>query len=96
LQYRITNNDEPAKQHFELAYQPIDITKADSASRFAAAVAMFGSLLKQSQYVNDYNFEEVRTLARSAVDLTNVHQKEFLLLIDKAIKVYTPGKKKKG
>lgn len=96
LQYRITNTDEPAKQHFELSYQPIDITKADSASRFATAVAMFGSLLKQSQFVKDYGFEEVRTLARSAVDVTNIHQKEFLLLIDKAIKVYTPGKKKKG
>ncbi|MBV9987502.1 MAG: von Willebrand factor type A domain-containing protein [Chitinophagaceae bacterium] len=94
LQYRITSTDLPAKQHFSIPYNPLPIEKADSSYRFAAAIALFGSVLKQSRFVKDLAFEDVRELARTSVNINDARQSEFLVLIEKAIKVYTPGKKK--
>jgi Ca-activated chloride channel family protein len=56
---------------------------------------MFGSLLRQSKFVKDYTFEDARELAKTGVNINDAHQQEFLNLIDKAIKVYMVGKKKK-
>jgi Ca-activated chloride channel family protein len=95
LQYKIPVTDDVREQLFTVWYEPRPIEKADSSYRFAAAIAMFGSILKQSKFVNGYQYEDVLLLAKTAVDPYEPHRGEFLTLIDKAIKIYKPVKKKK-
>jgi len=66
-----------------------------NCDKFAAAVAMFGLKLKDSPYLNNSTWADVRQTAISASDKTNFLQNDFLKLVDKAIDVYEPSKKKK-
>ncbi len=72
---------------------------ADSATngeKFAAAIAMFGLMLKESPYLNNKSWNEIKIFAATAVDKSNFLQGEFLKLLDKSIKIYEPGKKRRG
>jgi Ca-activated chloride channel family protein len=95
LQYKVPLNDSSREQLFTAQYEPKPIQTADSSYRFAAAIAMFGSLLKQSKFIRDYKYEDVLILARTAVNANEPRSAEFLTLVDKAIKIYNPVKKKK-
>jgi Ca-activated chloride channel family protein len=95
IQYRLPGSDSSRKQSFPVLQQLQPIAKADSAYRFAAAVAMFGSILKKSMYTGNYVPEDVLALAQSAVNLQHPQQVELLTLIEKAIKIYQPAKRKK-
>lgn len=95
LQYKLEGTDELKKQDFRVLYDPKPIEVVDSSYRFAAAIAMFGSVLKRSRFVKPYTLEDVLALAKTAVNPKEAHQKEFLGLIEKAIKVYRPVKRKK-
>ncbi len=95
LQYRMVNNNAPARQQFSVPYDLIPIEQADAGYRFAAGIVMFSSILKQSKFVKDYTLEDVQSFAKTAVNTSDVYQKEFLVLVDKAVKVYRSPKKKK-
>ena len=56
---------------------------------------MFGLKLKESPYLNNASWTDVKQAAVTAADKTNFLQNDFLKLLDKAIEVYEPGKKKK-
>jgi Ca-activated chloride channel family protein len=96
LQYRVARDEAVIKQEFHALYDLVPIQKADSAYRFAASVALFGSLLKQSKFIKEVSWDELLTLSRTAVDLNNPYQREFMVLIDRAVKIYRPVKKKKN
>ncbi len=63
--------------------------------KFAAAVTMFGLKLKNSPYLNDASWADVKQVATMAADKTNFLQNDFLKLVDKAADIYDSGKKKK-
>ncbi|MCZ7582937.1 MAG: DUF3520 domain-containing protein [Deltaproteobacteria bacterium] len=71
----------------------------DNASRdfrFAGAVALFGMLLRDSEYSGDGDFATVRRLARGAIGGEDAHERrEFLELVDLAEKI-VGGMKAKG
>ena len=67
----------------------------NNCEKFAAAVIMFGLKLKESPYLNNASWTDVKQAAVTAADKTNFLQNDFLKLLDKAIEVYEPGKKKK-
>jgi Ca-activated chloride channel family protein len=53
--------------------------------RFSAAVAEFGLLLRQSQFLQNSSFNQVRSLAKSALGTDpNGYRTEFLQLVDAA------------
>lgn len=95
IQYRLPGSDTVRKQSFPVLQQVQPIATADTVYRFAAAVALFGSILKNSMYTRDYLPEDVLALAQSAVNFQNPQQVELLTLIGKAIKIYQPAKRKK-
>ena len=95
LQYKLPDKDSTIKQTYTALYEPESMEVTDKGYRFAAAVAMFGAVLKKSEYIKDYKPEDVMALAKTAVDMNDAHQKEFLAMIDKAIKIYTPAKNKR-
>ena len=74
------------------------LVTADSAQKslsFATAVAMFALKLKQSPYMKNQSWLDIQKLAKSSADTSNHLQKEFLLLIEKAIKLYGDKKKRR-
>ncbi|NCI45711.1 vWA domain-containing protein [Sediminibacterium soli] len=94
LQYKLPGADRNTQQLFTADYHPVAIEKADSSYRFAASIALFGSLLKQSPYVKGKRFEDLRALANTAVNPMSKGQLEFLMLIDKAAHIYQPEKRR--
>lgn len=95
VQYKTPVTDKVHKQYFTSRFEPVNLEEADPAYRFAAAVTMFGSVLKNSKYISNYVLEDVYALAKTAVDRNDFHQKEFLTLVEKAMKMHQPPKKKR-
>jgi Ca-activated chloride channel family protein len=95
LRYKKPGTNDLLRQSFTTTFQGVDIERADSVYRFAAAVAMFGSVLRKSKYTKDYQLEDVLTLARSGIQKSNVLQNEFGKLLERAILLYNPSKKKR-
>lgn len=64
------------------------LEKASANLRFAAAVAQFGMLLRNSQYLQQSSFKSVLSLAKSAVENDTLgYRKEFTELVIKAKKL---------
>lgn len=95
LQYKSVPDGQTVKQNFEIPYVLKDFATVDDNYRFAASVAMFGCLLRQSKYTKNYTFSDVLQIALPAINPTNYSQQEFLTLVQKADKIYNPKKKRK-
>ena len=95
LQYKLPKTRELIKQSFGIPYAPKNLMSVDSVYRFATSIAMFGSILRGSKYMNGVGFESVMQMAQSAVNPNVFSQKEFLDIVDKADGIYNPRKKKK-
>ena len=78
-----------------IMYNYHSLYKVDSSYRFAAAVAMFGLMLKQSPYIDKPNWDALVNLLNSCVDPTDYWQNEMLLLVKKAKELYKPVKERK-
>ncbi len=61
-----------------------EFSEARDDFRFAAAVAQFAGILRESQYVNGANFAEIHAIAKDAFDEEDVQKQEFLELVMKA------------
>ncbi|RYY86967.1 MAG: VWA domain-containing protein [Chitinophagaceae bacterium] len=64
--------------------------------RFASAVILFGSLLKESKHVKEKCWGELLPLAQSSIDPNDALQREFVQLVEKAKAIYTSKKRKKA
>lgn len=96
LSYKNPGSSEVIKEKYEAPYNFISAEKADTCLRFASSVIMFGTLLKQSEFSNDYSWDELYNLAASSANPNDLLQKEFVDLIGKAKKLYASHKKRKG
>jgi len=94
LQYRLPKTQKQAVQEFDFTYQPLLFNNTDTRLRFATAIAMFGSLLKESTYAKNYSYEQVLNIAQNAADVNNSLEQEFIALVHKATKIYTFKRKK--
>lgn len=76
---------------------PVNYTafnQIDSAYQFAASVAMFGSLLKHSDFIAKNSWNELLQLANQSYSREDALQKEFVVIIEKAKKIYAKKKRK--
>jgi len=94
LQYKPVKMLNSVKQDFAIPYQPQDFATADNTYRFATSVAMFGSLIKQSQYIR-YTFNDVLQIANASAKPNDYAEHEFIALVQKADKIYNPKKRKR-
>ena len=94
LQYHLPNAEKILTQRFTMGFEPQDFISTAAPIRFATAVAMFGSLLKQSRYAK-FSYEDVLTISTAAADSNSKQQQEFITLVQKADKVYNFSKKKR-
>lgn len=67
----------------------------ENSTKFAASVALFGLKLKESPYINKISWTDVKLIVDAAVDKNILAQNEFLKLVEKAVEIYEPNKKKK-
>ncbi len=95
LRYQLPDSASFMHHAFTASYQPTSIEKAEHAYQFAAAISMFGAVLKGSPYTKDLTLEKVLAFAESVVDPANIQQEELLQLIKQAIEIYHPSKKRK-
>jgi Ca-activated chloride channel family protein len=56
---------------------------------------MFSSMLKESRHVKNVSWSDVSKLAGSCYNPNDVSQKEFLLMVDKAKKIYKRAGKRR-
>lgn len=94
LQYKLPNSTENNYQYLNIHSNVVDLSLADKKLQFATSVAMFGSLLKQSKYAENYNFADVYKFAAQAAKPNDFAQQEFLRLVQKAQKLYSNKKKR--
>lgn len=77
----------------------IPSVNADSTTngeKFAATIAMYGLKLKESVYLNNRTWSDLKILAENSVDKNNFLQNDFLKLLEKTIAIYEPNKIKKN
>ncbi|MEO8582607.1 MAG: von Willebrand factor type A domain-containing protein [Flavitalea sp.] len=81
---------------YNLPYNYTEFKELPSSYRFATAVAMFGSLLKESNYAKKTTWNETVILANESYDRNDAVQKEFISIVEKAKKIYNRGRKRKS
>jgi Ca-activated chloride channel family protein len=67
----------------------------DKNYQFAAPVIMFASLLKKSKHFREVNWNETIRLAQECYNPEDYLQKEFIVLLEKAKRIYAREKKRK-
>mgnify|MGYP001627402299 CR=1 FL=1 len=95
LRYKDPLSGVHQEQGFSVPYRGKKIEKIDSTYRFAAAVVMFGNILRQSKFTSGFQLEDVALLSKHAISPNNILQQEFQQLLEKAIQLYNPSKKKR-
>jgi Ca-activated chloride channel family protein len=80
---------------YECPFDAGNLSELAPYYRFATSVVMFGSLLKQSKFMNQIGWNDVIEVANQSYDSKDPAQAEFILLLDKAKKIYAKEKKKK-
>ena len=96
LQYRLPGNDTTILyQKFSVNSIPRNFETAPDRLKFATAISMFGTLLKHSKYARNYTYNDVLALAQRSAEKQDHMQQEFILLIQKARKLYNYKKNRR-
>jgi Ca-activated chloride channel family protein len=94
LRYKAPNGDR--SRLIERSVKRNDIVTVDKASddlRFAAAVAAFGQRLRGGDYLNDFDFADIRELsAGSRAQDPHGYRGEFITLVELADSLSTPDR----
>lgn len=96
IEYRLPYDSSKKKTFFPVPFNYEPFSDLEQCYRFAASVAMFGTLLKGSQYAKHMNWREAAIAAHEAHDASDPVQKEFLTIVGKARKIYSKGKRKRS
>jgi len=95
VSYRLPLDSPQFHSSYKVPYNYAAFDEIPACYRFASAVAMFGSLLKESAYAKTMSWNETLLAASAAHDVNDPLQKEFIAIIEKAKKIYSKGKRKR-
>ena len=93
VRYELPNDTLHRTTTYQCPYIVTPFNSLPSTYRFASSVAMFAALLKDSKYARTYSWTDVIKLATESEDIHDAIQQEFIIMIEKAKKIY--GKEKK-
>lgn len=96
LQYQYPNEDKPYTKSYISRFDFIPFAELEKCYHFSAAVAMFGSLLRSSEFIKNIGWNEIITLAQASSGSNDLLQKEFVTLVQQAKVLYSKVKKKKS
>ena len=94
IHYRLPEGKALRYSSFQCPYNYLEFKESRSFLRFAASVALFGSMLRNSDYVRNVSWQELVNMTADCADHSNNLQKEFYEMVLKAQKIYQPLKKK--
>ena len=95
IHYRLPGKKEVNHFIYKCPYNYLDFRESEQYLRFAASVALYGSLLRGSPYVKNSGWEPLVLMVKENMDATNPFHNEFYDLVLKSQKIYVPLKKKK-
>jgi Ca-activated chloride channel homolog len=95
MHYQLPGEETNRLENYNIPFYFKPFAEIPNYYRFSASVALFGSLLKKSTYTQKSTWDELSLMAKSSYDPNDVSQTEYLLLIEKARKIYHKDKKKK-
>jgi Ca-activated chloride channel family protein len=95
MHYQLPGENKEIVEEFNIPYVFKPFNDIANYYRFSASVALFGGLLKKSPYTEKTTWDELSEMAKTSYDPNDVSQSEYVLLIEKAKKVYHKDKKKK-
>jgi len=83
IRYKKPDGDVSDKQEFVLKNSDTKFEDSSDSFKFASAVALFGMLLRESEFVKDGNFGTVTSTAKKSMnDDKNGYKKEFVDLVN--------------
>jgi Ca-activated chloride channel family protein len=88
LHYEMPLSDKAHLEEYTVPYRSCSFSALPRYYRFASSVALFGSLLKKSRFTEKTSWEDLVKMAGESYDPNDVSQKEYLLMIEKAKKIY--------
>lgn len=96
IRYRLPEKKSISFFRYRCPFNFLEFAESEHQIRFAATVALFGSMLRSSEFVKNVTWDQLVIMARDYSDPTIPSQREFAELVVKAQKIYaTRGKKKK-
>lgn len=95
MHYKFPEQSNDRYSFFSCPYNYLEFGEARPILRFAASVSLMGALLRNSEYTRNASWTDLVSITEKSADLNNNLQKEFLDLVLKAQKIYSPLKKKK-
>ncbi|TDW99173.1 YfbK domain-containing protein [Dinghuibacter silviterrae] len=96
LTYRLPDDSVLRSAVYPCASNYRTLDSLDKAYSFAAAVALYGLILRESKYVPGASFTDVLFLANKGLDPQNFLETDFVQQVEKTIKVYGVKHKRKG
>ncbi len=94
IHYRLPESKALRYSSFQCPYNYLEFKESRSFLRFATSVALFGLMLRNSDYVRNVSWQELVNMTAECADHSNNLQKEFYEMVLKAQKIYQPLKKK--
>ncbi|MEO5647571.1 MAG: von Willebrand factor type A domain-containing protein [Chitinophagaceae bacterium] len=94
LNYHLPNNSILQKMTYTCTRNYKEFATLSNELKFASAIAMFGLKLRNSKYISDASWNDIVIIANESMNKEDYLQTEFVLLVDKAKKIYSKRKKK--
>jgi Ca-activated chloride channel family protein len=95
MHYQHPGENKKVMEEFDIPYVFKPFNEIADYYRFSASVALFSGLLKKSPYTEKTTWDELSLMAKTSYDPNDVSQSEYVLLIEKAKKLYHKDRKKK-
>jgi Ca-activated chloride channel family protein len=96
LKYKLPNDTAQKYFHTECPFEYLPFEEIDRSYHFSTAVAMFGSLLRNSPYMKNIGWNEIISMAENSSGSDDLLQQEFISMLQQAKILYSRFKKKKG
>jgi len=95
LNFQLPNSKTECSSEYNCPFEFVPFKEMNKNFQFSAAVAMFGSLLRNSIFVKSIGWNEIISLAESTFNKNDLLQKEFIAITQEAKILYLKGKGKK-
>jgi Ca-activated chloride channel homolog len=96
VSYRLPGDSVKRASAYTCPYVTTEFSELPDSYRFATAVAMFSSMLKDSRHVKRVTWNDVIRLAAQNVRPDDPAQKEFVTMVEKARKIYSRSKRRRN
>jgi Ca-activated chloride channel family protein len=88
LNYRLPRDTSLRVSNYVCDDHSIPFNELQPCYRFASSIALFGGLLKRSRFIHQADWKEAIVLAQRSSDPADGMQQEFIVLMEKARRIY--------